>query len=86
MQDALEDFNSIDYEMDEEGYVEAKFSNLDDDSLKVLISRLKAITPYAKEKVSSYIKPIEAKLSNGFIVFRRIPSDFDVKLAYHAEF
>lgn len=86
VQDALEDFHSIDYEMDEEGYVEAKFSNLDDDSLKALISRLKAITPYAKEKVSSYIKPIEAKLSNGFVVFKRIPSDFDVKLAYHAEF
>lgn len=86
VQDVLEDFHSADYEMNEEGYVEATFResdvDVDDDSANELISRLKAIIPYVKEQVISYVKPIEAKLSNGFVVFRRIPGDFEVKF-YH---
>lgn len=86
VQDVLEDFHSIDYEMDEEGYVTATFNNLGDDDFKDLISRLKDIIPYAKERTSSYVSPFEAKLSNGFVVFRRIPGNFEVKLYYDMEF
>lgn len=82
VQDVLEDFHSVDYEMNEDGYVEAIFKYDAEDLDNEVINRLKAIIPYAKEQVASYAKPIEAKLSNGFIVFRRVPGDFEVKF-YH---